>query len=77
MDIKPSNFLVQYDSDFEIKPNNISLFDINTLCSVDSEFIRVSGTEGFCAPEVAKGKADNRSDIYSILVWLEVLKPRH
>jgi len=66
MDIKPSNFLVQYDSDFEIKPNNISLFDINTLCSVDSEFIRASGTEGFCAPEVEKGKADNRSDIYSI-----------
>lgn len=66
MDIKPSNFLVQYDSDFEIKPNNISLFDINTLCSVDSEYLRVSGTDGFCAPEVAKGKADNRSDIYSI-----------
>lgn len=66
MDIKPSNFLVQYDSDFKIKPNNISLFDINTLCSVDSEFIRVSGTEGFCAPEVKKGRADNRSDIYSI-----------
>ena len=66
MDIKPSNFLVQYDSDFEIKPNNISLFDINTLCSVESEYLRVSGTEGFCAPEVARGKADNRSDIYSI-----------
>lgn len=66
MDIKPSNFLVQYDSDFAIKPNNISLFDINTLCSVDSEYLRVSGTEGFCAPEVKKGKADNRSDIYSI-----------
>lgn len=66
MDIKPSNFLVQYDSDFEIKPNNISLFDINTLCSVDSDLICVSGTEGFCAPEVVKGKADNRSDIYSI-----------
>lgn len=66
MDIKPSNFLVQYDSDFEIKPNNISLFDINTLCSVDSEYLRVSGTDGFCASEVAKGKADNRSDIYSI-----------
>lgn len=66
MDIKPSNFLVQYDSDFEIKPNNISLFDINTLCSVDSDLIRASGTEGFCAPEVVKGKADNRSDIYSI-----------
>ena len=66
MDIKPSNLLVQYDSDFKIKPNNISLFDINTLCSVDSKYIRVSGTEGFCAPEVAKGKADNRSDIYSM-----------
>lgn len=66
MDIKPSNFLVQYDSDFEIKPNNISLFDINTLCSVESEYLRASGTEGFCAPEVVKGKADNRSDIYSI-----------
>lgn len=66
MDIKPSNFLVQYDSDFEIKPNNISLFDINTLCSVESEYLCVSGTEGFCAPEVVKGKADNRSDIYSI-----------
>lgn len=66
MDIKPSNFLVQYDSDFVIKPSSISLFDINTLCSVESEYIRVSGTEGFCAPEVAKGKADNRSDIYSI-----------
>lgn len=66
MDIKPSNFLVQYDSDFEINPNNISLFDINTLCSVESKYLRMSGTEGFCAPEVAKGRADNRSDIYSI-----------
>ena len=66
MDIKPSNFLVQYDSDFEIKPNNISMFDINTLCSIESEYLRASGSEGFCAPEVANGKADNRSDIYSI-----------
>lgn len=66
MDIKPSNFLLQYNSDFEIRPNTISLFDINTLCSVESEYLRVSGTKGFCAPEVAKGKADNRSDIYSI-----------
>lgn len=66
MDIKPSNFLVQYDSDFEINPNNISLFDINTLCSVESEYLNVAGTEGFCAPEILKGKADNRSDIYSI-----------
>lgn len=66
MDIKPSNFLVQYDSDFEIRPSSISLFDINTLCSVGSEFLRISGTEGYRAPEVIKGRADNRSDIYSI-----------
>lgn len=66
LDIKPSNFLVQYDSDFKIKPNHISLFDIDTLCSIDSEFLRVSGTKGYCAPEVVNGRADNRSDIYSI-----------
>lgn len=66
MDIKPSNFLIQYDSDFEIKSNNISLFDINTLCSVDSDYPSMVGTEGYCAPEVLKGRADNRSDIYSL-----------
>lgn len=66
MDIKPSNFLVPYNSDFRIKPNNVSLFDINTLCSVDSEYMRISGTEGYRAPEVLRGRADNRSDIYSI-----------
>ncbi len=66
MDIKPENFLVQYDSDFEIKPNNVSLFDINTLCSIDSKYIHAAGTDGFCAPEVKSGKVDNRSDIYSI-----------
>ena len=26
----------------------------------------VSGTDGYCAPEVVRGRADNRSDIYSI-----------
>lgn len=66
MDIKPSNFLVEYDSDFDIKPNNISLFDINTLSSIESEFLKPYGTEGYCAPEVKKGEVDNRSDIYSI-----------
>ncbi|MCD7957180.1 MAG: protein kinase [Lachnospiraceae bacterium] len=66
MDINPSNFLVQYDSDYKIKANNISLFDINTLCSIKSEEIRPSGTEGYCAPEVIRGRADNRSDIYSL-----------
>lgn len=66
LDIKPANFLVQYDSDFKIKPANISLFDIDTLCSIYSEFFRGVGTEGYCAPEVLKGRPDNRSDIYSL-----------
>lgn len=66
MDIKPSNFLIQYDSDFKIKANNISLFDINTLCSIDSGEIKPSGTKEYRAGEVLKGKADNRSDIYSL-----------
>ncbi len=66
MDIKPSNFLVQYDSDFKINPNHISLFDINSLCSIDSEFIRLTETEGFSDPRISHGKVDNRSDIYSI-----------
>ena len=66
LDIKPSNFLVQYDSDLRIKPDHISLFDINTLCTAESGSGHVMGTKGFCAPETAKGKADNRSDIYSI-----------
>lgn len=67
LDIKPSNFLVQYDSDYKIKPGNISLFDVDTLCSVNSKFLRVAGTKGFWSPEVEKKKRpDNRSDIYSL-----------
>ncbi len=66
LDIKPSNFLVQYDSDFKINPNNISLFDINTLISVDSKYLTGIGTDGFRAPELLEGSPENRSDIYSI-----------
>lgn len=66
LDIKPSNFLLQYDSDFKIRPDSISMFDINTLRSINSKFGTMAGTEGYCAPEVMRGNADNRSDIYSI-----------
>lgn len=66
MDVKPSNFLVPYNSDFQIQPGQVSLFDISTLCSVDHSCMAVSGTDGYCAPEVVRGRADNRSDIYSI-----------
>jgi len=66
LDIKPSNFLVPYDSDFRINTATISLFDINTMHSIYSDYLKVAGTVGYQAPEVEKGKADNRSDIYSI-----------
>lgn len=66
LDIKPSNFLVTYNSMFEINTANISLFDINTLYPIGCSYRRTSGTEGFCAPEVFNGAANDHSDIYSI-----------
>lgn len=66
LDIKPSNFLVPYKSDYAINPGSISIFDINTLYSIDNDEPRAVGTDGFSAPEIMRGKADNRSDIYSI-----------
>lgn len=66
LDLKPSNFLVPFKSDMELNTNTISLFDVNTLYYVYSTVPRIAGTRGFCAPEVMKGKAENRSDIYSI-----------
>lgn len=66
LDIKPSNFLVLYDGDFNINPASVSLFDVNTLCHVDDPFLSAAGTDGYCAPEIRAGRADNRADIYSI-----------
>ena len=66
LDIKPSNFLVLYDGDFNIDPGSISLFDINTLCPMGSASSMAAGSAGYCAPEVPRGKADNRSDLYSV-----------
>lgn len=66
MDIKPDNFLVPYDSMNGINTNSVSLFDISTFYSVKSMIPRIAGTDGYRAPEVFRGKADNRSDIYSI-----------
>lgn len=66
LDIKPSNFLVLYDGEFNIKPSGISLFDVNTLYPIDSPAFRAAGTEHYCAPELLAGRGDNRSDIYSI-----------
>ncbi len=66
LDIKPSNFLMNYNSTMEINPEQISLFDINTLQAVGNSLPVCGGSLGYTAPELLKGKADNRSDIYSI-----------
>ncbi len=66
LDIKPANFLVPYKSDYTVNPGSISMFDINTLYSIDSDEPRIVGTDGFRAPEIMRGRADNRSDIYSL-----------
>lgn len=66
LDLKPSNFLVTYNSKMELNTGNISLFDINTITSIEGDVSMVVGTDGYCAPEVESGAAENRSDIYSI-----------
>lgn len=65
-DIKPSNFLVLYDSSFNIDSHSISMFDVNTLHSVYSDYPLICGSEGFTAPEVLDGEASFASDIYAI-----------
>lgn len=66
LDIKPSNFLVLYDGSYNINPFSISLFDVNSLYSIYSDFPRIAGTPGYRAPELSAGEASNTSDIYSI-----------
>lgn len=66
LDIKPSNFLVLQNSEGEIHPGSISLFDIDTLYPIESRVPKNTGTKGYCAPEALHGRPDNRSDIYSI-----------
>ena len=65
LNIKPSNFMLPYDSDFQIRPDSIFLHDISTLCRCDADKEERTGigTRGYCAPEEVK---TNRSDIYSI-----------
>ena len=66
LDLKPSNFLVTYNSRMELNTGNISLFDINTITSIENDSLLAVGTDGYCAPEIEQNSADNRSDIYSI-----------
>ena len=63
-DIKPSNFGFKKRDD-KILPETISLFDIDTVCSVDDE-PKIVFTEGYTEPEINFESASNLTDIYSI-----------
>ena len=66
LDLKPANFLIPYTGGKEINTATISLFDVNTLYDIDQPIPRFAGSKGTRAPEIIRGRADNRSDIYSI-----------
>ena len=65
LDIKPSNFGIPQRRD-KLLTDTITLFDVNSIYSLVSSSTSERGTEGFSAPELLNGRADNTSDIYSI-----------
>lgn len=64
-DIKPENFGF-FIRDGRYLTEQVQLFDVNSIYSVYTNFPNFTGTPGFCAPEVFKGKITNQSDLYSI-----------
>jgi len=64
-DIKPSNFgFLKRGS--ETLTQTLSMFDINSVCSVYGENEGAVGTEGYMEPESGYEAASNQTDIYSI-----------
>lgn len=69
LDLKPSNFLVAVNPDGSINAGQISLFDINTIRHVEEEDAlrpTITGSFGYCAPEVSTIGPNDRSDVYSL-----------
>ena len=64
-DIKPSNFGFLKCGN-ETLTQTLSLFDINSICSVYSKSEASMGTEGYWEPEAGYENANNQTDIYSI-----------
>lgn len=64
-DIKPSNFGFLKRGK-ETLTQTLSLFDINSVCSVYGKADDVVGTEGYMEPEAGYEAANNQTDIYSI-----------
>ena len=64
-DIKPSNFGFLKRGG-ETLTQTLSLFDINTVCSVFSCGREAVGTDGYMEPEAGYVPANNQTDLYSI-----------
>lgn len=64
-DIKPSNFGF-LSRGGETLTQAISMFDIDSLCSIWAEDIAKRGTAGYIEPEAAFEDCSNQTDIYSI-----------
>ena len=65
LDIKPGNFGIPKRKG-KLLTDSITLFDVNTINSLNGTAITEYGTEGFSAPEMLSRGANNTSDIYSI-----------
>lgn len=64
-DIKPSNFgFIKRRN--ETLTQTLSMFDINSVCSVYGKVDGVIGTEGYLEPEAGYEVVNNQTDIYSI-----------
>ena len=67
LDLKPSNFMMACDSEGHAIAKHISVYDINSIFSFNTEMsLTYIGTEGYMAPELSYGQPEPRSDIYSI-----------
>lgn len=64
-DIKPSNFGFMKRGN-ETLTQTLSMFDINSICSVYGKNDGVVGTEGYLEPEAGFEAANNQTDIYAI-----------
>lgn len=64
-DITPSNFGLPIRGGRYLT-EQVALFDVNSIYSVFSAPTELTGSEGFCAPEVYAGEISNQSDLYSV-----------
>ncbi len=64
-DIKPSNFGFLRHGD-EILEQTLSMFDMNSICSVYRVPEGIMGTEGYMEPEAGYEHATNQTDLYAI-----------